>query len=103
MSKAEQIFKSADFSEDTDFKDRLRARLFENKGPASSARSDGNDQKQSVPDRFSKRILSFEELDMVSAAGDNAQYQNSKLVKEQEDPINMLDRDADSQWKNPLS
>lgn len=69
MSKVEQIFESVDFSEDTDLKDRLRAQLFGDNNPASSSIVAFPGNRNSGGRSMSGRILSFDELEMVSAAG----------------------------------
>ena len=89
MSKAEQIFKTADFSVETDLKERLRKQLFENgeitlseKGLGDSSDKGGGNVVGSVGRnaggrRSSARQLSFDELDLVNAAGNIAMQQDS--------------------------
>ena len=100
MSKAEQIFKTVDFSVETDLKERLRKQLFENreiklseKGLRDNGDNDGSQVVGKVVGnvgngggssagrntggrRSSARQLSFDELDLVNAAGNIAMQQD---------------------------
>ena len=81
MSKAEHIFESADFSGETDFKERLRVQLFDDNSPASSELIDQNADLRFDKKETYGRILSFDELEMVSAAGDSTSYRNQAALK----------------------
>lgn len=107
MSKAEQIFKTADFSVETDLKERLRKQLFENReitlsgkglGDSSDKGGGGNVVgsvgRNAGGRRSSARQLSFDELDLVNAAGNIAMQQEST-------GIGKAGKAKDSQNKNP--
>ena len=110
MSKVEQIFRSADFSEETDLKMRLRAQLFNNAGTFSNGRSSR---------RGKIRELRFDELDQVTAAGDihsqqgNAPAEDMSATQggslgrnrpDQRKPSRTsLDEELKRQWTGPLT
>ena len=117
MSKAEQIFKTADFSVETDLKERLRKQLFENgeitlseKGLGDSSDKGGGGNvvgsvvgsvgRNAGGRRSSARQLSFDELDLVNAAGNIAMQQDSsgrgKAGKAK-------DSQNKNPWNNPFS
>ena len=113
MSKAEQIFKTADFSVETDLKERLRKQLFENreitlseKGLGdSSDKGGGGNVVGSVGRiaggrRSSARQLSFDELDLVNAAGNIAMQQDSSGSRK---PGKAKDSRNNNPWNNPFS
>lgn len=102
MSKAEQIFESADFSGETDFKDRLRVQLFDDNTPASSELVDQNaDQKSDKKETYGQ-ILSFDELEMVSAAGDSTSYRNQAALKTQRKSNTQSGADTGTGWGVPV-
>ena len=110
MSKVEQVFKSADFSGETDLKLRLRAQLFNNTGTFSNGRSSR---------RGKIRELRFDELDQVTAAGDiHGQQKNvpaedmsatqggalGRNRPDQRKPSKpSLDEELKRQWTGPLT
>lgn len=115
MSKAEQIFKTADFSVETDLKERLRKQLFENgeitlseKGLGDSSDKGGGGNvvgsvggnvvgsvgRNAGGRRSSARQLSFDELDLINAAGNIAMQQDSS-------GRGKAGKAKDSQSKNP--
>ena len=112
MSKAEQIFKTADFSVETDLKERLRKQLFENgeitlseKGLRDSSDKGGGNVVGSVGRnaggrRSSARQLSFDELDLVNAAGNIAMQQDSSGRGK---PGKAKDSQNKNPWNNPFS
>ena len=81
MDFMEQILKSADFSGETDLKDRLRAQLFNNNNVQSLKKDDQTGGKQNGKRNAFSRELSLEELDFVTAAGD-AHYEKKKTSAE---------------------
>ena len=124
MSKAEQIFKTADFSVETDLKERLRKQLFENreiklseKGLRDNGDNDGSQVVGKVVGnvgngggssagrntggrRSSARQLSFDELDLVNAAGNIAMQQDSSGKAK---PAKPKDHQSKNPWNNPFS
>ena len=124
MSKAEQIFKTVDFSVETDLKERLRKQLFENREIKLSEKglrdNDNNDGSQVVGKvvgnvgngggssagrntggrRSSARQLSFDELDLVNAAGNIAMQQDSSGRGK---PGKAKDSQNKNSWNNPFS
>ena len=79
MSKAEQVFKTVDFSAGTDLKERLRKQLFENNENFLLEKGLREDSNKASSRKGSARQLSFDELEMVNAAGILAmQSQNLK-------------------------
>ena len=90
MSKAEQIFESADFSGETDFKDRLRVRLFDEHQSSSLESVVQRSTPQSREKTAPGRVLSFEELEKVSAAGDGTAYRKRSPEEEQRKSNKML-------------
>lgn len=120
MSKAEQIFKTVDFSVETDLKERLRKQLFENreiklseKGSRDNSDNDGSKVVGNVGSgvgssagrnaggrRSSARQLSFDELDLVNAAGSIAMQQDSSGKAK---PAKPKDPRGKNPWSNPFS
>lgn len=113
MSKAEQIFKTADFSVETDLKERLRKQLFENgeitlsgKGLRDSSDKGGGGNvvgsvgRNAGGRRSSARQLSFDELDLVNAAGNIAMQQDSSGRGK---PGKAKDSQNKNPWNNPFS
>ena len=109
MSKAEQIFRTADFSVETDLKERLRKQLFENREITLSGKglrdSGGGNVVGSVGRnaggrRSSARQLSFDELDLVNAAGNIAMQQDSSGRGK---PGKAKDSQNKNSWNNPFS
>ena len=72
MKNAELIFKSADFSRETDFKNRLRTQLFDDYMKPSLIQNSFSVKKSSGRSGRFARELSVDELELVTAAGDIA-------------------------------
>lgn len=98
MSKAEQIFESADFSGETDLKDRLRIQLFDDNSPASSELIDHNSDQGFDKKLTYGRILSFDELEMVSAAGNSTSYRNQAAPKTERKSYTRPGTDPGTGW-----
>lgn len=77
MSKVEQLFKTVDFSGETDFKDRLRKHLFESREKAISDQDSRVGNEDGSSRKSSARPLSLDELELVNAAGDLAMQQHN--------------------------
>ena len=87
MDLMEEVLKSADFSGETDLKDRLRAQLFNENNISSLKKDDLTGGKNNGKQNSFARELSLDELDFVTAAGD-AHYQRKKSSVE--DVLNPL-------------
>lgn len=87
MDLMEEVLKSADFSGETDLKDRLRAQLFDENDIPSLKKDDLTGGKNNGKQNSFARELSLDELDFVTAAGD-AHYQRKKSSVE--DVLNPL-------------
>lgn len=103
MSKAENIFKGADFSTETDFKDRLRTQLFGGEDNSSSRQVKPVFKVYSGKGRSNARELSMDELDLVTAAGDKAMLKNTNAEEILQKTKNTLDKDLLDQFKTPIS
>jgi len=82
MNNAELIFKSADFSRETDFKSRLRTQLFDDYMKPSLVQNSFSVKKGSGRSGRFARELSVEELELVTAAGDIAVQSSSEATGE---------------------
>ena len=92
MDLMEEVLKSADFSGETDLKDRLRAQLFNENNISSLKKDDLTGGKHKGKQNSFARELSLDELDFVTAAGD-AHYQDANYQRKEssvEDVLNPL-------------
>ena len=92
MDLMEEVLKSADFSGETDLKDRLRAQLFDENNIPSLKKDDLTGGKHKGKQNSFARELSLDELDFVTAAGD-AHYQDANYQRKKssvEDVLNPL-------------
>ena len=92
MDLMEEVLKSADFSGETDLKDRLRAQLFDENNIPSLKKDDLTGGKNNGKQNAFARELSLDELDFVTAAGD-AHYQDANYQRKKssvEDVLNPL-------------
>lgn len=125
MNKAEQFFNTVDFSIETDFKERLRKQLFENSErtiPEQSLSDDSGDVNNTdsintdVTDtnavnadvinaniykrKDSARELSFDELELVNAAGNISMQGQTLINRSKSKPIQ--DKTDASPWSKPF-
>ena len=128
MNKAEQFFNTVDFSIETDFKDRLRKQLFEKFEnsertiPEQSLSDDSGDVNNAVSinadaananaintdvinadfhkRKDSARELSFDELELVNAAGNISMHGQTLINKNKSKPIQ--DKPDASPWSKPF-
>ena len=82
MKNVELIFKSADFSRETDFKNRLRTQLFDDYMKPSLVQNSFSVKKGSGRSGRFARELSVDELELVTAAGDIAVQSSSEVTGE---------------------
>lgn len=100
MIKAEQVFKKVDFSVETDFKERLRQQLFEQKERARSEQVLREGSVEAGRRKTGGRQLSFDELDLVNAAGSIDMQQESAG---RGNPGKDRDRQRKTPWNNTFS